>query len=173
MSKGCTPLIKKIYTYLPPSYINKSPWEQELKKQWVSSCFPKSLIDTIGEEKMLSFPIIKWNDEFMGYTDYIDRLYAHHMSDPIMLGIDCYNRPFIAFRTKHKTSLTVDVLFQRYSNDKHCWSNAHCGNSGFITHCGHSRMVNDIEPLELKTSLKGIVTEGCVTIENLRTHKLC
>lgn len=83
------------------------------RARWITTHFPKDLINTFkGLDTLLMFPMLTWDDKFMGGTDYIDRLGP---GDICMMGIDCGNRPFIALRTLYKERWAVDVFFQRYS----------------------------------------------------------
>jgi hypothetical protein len=85
------------------------------------------------------FPILKFRASFIGNTDYIDRITVKDMSDPIMIGVDNYRRPFIAIRyrclqntyeqfgQKVVSDLSrewVIVIFQRYIGDTISWNKA-------------------------------------------------
>jgi hypothetical protein len=72
---------------------------------------------------------------------YIDGIRAKDVTHPIMIGSDRFNRPFITFRTTRcnetASDITVEVLFQRYSNTQYVWTCGCCGNRGFIHDCSH------------------------------------
>ena len=102
--------------------------------EWIVDRFPPPLVLIFtGIETILSFPILEWNDRFLGATGYIDRLAPHDMTHPVMMGEDMWSRPFIAFRTYKiydpKKEPAVDVFFRRYKNSDR-WACAHHG-SGF------------------------------------------
>jgi hypothetical protein len=102
------------------------------KRNYVIDNFPEEIISMFSFEKMINFPILKFQDRFIGFTDYIDRIKAEDLSEPIMIGIDCYKRAFICIRTmklKKNNNITVDTIFQRYTNDKSYWTH---GGYGFI-----------------------------------------
>lgn len=51
-----------------------------------------------GLQRFLAYPILEWREDFMGFTDYIDRIRPLDLSDPVMIGRDGYGRSFIALR---------------------------------------------------------------------------
>ena len=88
--------------------------------------FPKKLI------KLL--PVLPWKHNYMGCTDYIDRIKATDLIYPIMIGVDHFHRPFITIKYKtpkkiifkNKLLKTLDTkcyitVFQRYTDNKKCW----------------------------------------------------
>ena len=74
-------------------------------------------------------PVLKFQDKFLGCTEYIDNIRYNDMQYPIMKGVDIYERPFICIKYKiklNKIKLTnetinfdshegVITIFQRYS----------------------------------------------------------
>ena len=83
-----------------------------------------------GLRNMMCFPILKWDDKFVGCSGYIDKIKPDDMTSPIMIGFD--ERPFVAIRTKHTLSLyhypiNVTCLFQRYSDSKYSWCKGSIG----------------------------------------------
>jgi hypothetical protein len=104
------------------------------KREYILDNFPESIISIFGFENMINYPILKFNNSFIGATDYIDCIKSTDLSEPIMIGIDCYRRAFISIRTlrlNDKVGPVVDTIFQRYTNDKENWTYG-CYNNGFI-----------------------------------------
>ena len=132
-----------IYSYVDLYSISKLPPNKYTKLyhekfDFVKKNYPEKLIDLFTLEKMINFPILKFKPKFIGSTDYIDRIKPCDLSHPIMIGIDCFNRPFVSIRTSclDTGDVVVDTLFQRYSDDKFIWSSGCCG-YGFINNSGH------------------------------------
>jgi len=93
-----------------------------------------------------NYPVIKFNNKFLGSTGYIDNIYNKDLDYPIMRGIDSYQRHFIVIRYKllnniansetgyHKINFRKNevytlTIFQRYS-DKIVWCKAAPSNQG-------------------------------------------
>ena len=49
-------------------------------------------------------------NSYLGGTGYIDNIYPNNLSSNIMIGIDCYTRPFITIRTKIKIIIMSQLL---------------------------------------------------------------
>ena len=81
--------------------------------KFIKKCnFDKNIIDLFGGfNKFYLFPILKWKEEFLGGTGYIDNIYPNNLSSNIMIGIDCYTRPFITIRTKKKIIILGQLLY--------------------------------------------------------------
>jgi hypothetical protein len=73
----------------------------------------------------------------VGYTDYIDFIKAEDMKFPIMKGVDCFRRPFLAIKVnvkyvgsdeelKKERYDLVGTIFQRYTDDKYSWAFGTC-----------------------------------------------
>lgn len=91
-----------------------------------------------GFEKFLSFPILEWKNDFMGFTDYIDRIQLSDVSDPVMIGTDCYNRSFITLKLKKNLEKEfVIIMFQRYTNHLETWTHGKRGYSTIIDDAGY------------------------------------
>jgi len=64
----------------------------------------------------------------MGWTDYVDIIKSEDMTDSLMTGIDCYGRPFVAFKISVTDTETgkqwqeAATFFQRYSDDSNTWA---------------------------------------------------
>jgi hypothetical protein len=104
-----------------------------------------------------SFPILDLGGR-TGSTDYLDFITVEDMENlPIRVGVDRFNRPFIALRIIHKKEEEpfVVCVFQRYTNDKITWSTGSCygdrnftpvhGNSGHITPVHYAEYIDFIE----------------------------
>jgi len=91
-----------------------------------------------GMRNMLLFPILEWNNKYLGETGYIDGITPEDLSSSVMIGKDKkYHRPFVTIRTIDKEKIkNITTLFQRYTNEKKTWSHGNFCN-GFITESGH------------------------------------
>tara|TARA_B100000524_G_C23647659_1_gene369042 strand:- start:584 stop:1159 length:576 start_codon:yes stop_codon:yes gene_type:complete len=97
-----------------------------LKKELITERFNKDIINLFGGlDKFIEYPILKWEDKFMGGTDYIDQILIEDLKHPIMFGIDNYERPFIAIKYFNKKPTCV-VLFQRFSDTIKIWTHGTC-----------------------------------------------
>ena len=81
--------------------------------------------------------ILPWKRNFIGCTDYIDRIGVSDLKFPIMIGVDHFHRPFIAIKYTYRELDWADInkktiiysenkigritVFQRYSKDYKCW----------------------------------------------------
>ena len=111
---------------------------QKLKQYYIARNFDDNIILMMGGmENMIKIPILEWKDNFLGGTDYIDRITPEDLNHKIMMGIDRYHRPFICFRIKRdEEKYSVDTLFQRYTGETQTWTNGTCRNS-VITESGY------------------------------------
>ena len=103
---------------------------------WIHESFPSAVADLFGgHSAMARLPKIEWRPDFLGSTDYIDRIRPADMGDnPIMVGEDNYRRPFVTFRLTRKSENEderqkpmLSTLFQRYTDSTHTWAFAGCG----------------------------------------------
>ena len=62
------------------------------------------------------FPILEFQNIFLGNTNYIDSILQSHLKDPIMIGVDCFNRPFIVVKYNCNNITYILTVFQRYSD---------------------------------------------------------
>lgn len=67
------------------------------------------------------YPILKWKDDFLGFTGYIDRISCTDLSSPIMIGCDKYERPFISIKFTKNKRVGCVTYFQRYENCTYNW----------------------------------------------------
>ena len=144
--------------------------------------FNKTIIDLFGGiEKFYLFPILKWKEEFLGGTGYIDNIYPSNLSSSIMIGIDCYNRPFITLRTKIKNSnvKSVTVLFQRYSDNIMTWTHANINYSSLMCSGGYFLSKNKINDELLKDNINNLLNNRKINIKDINENikeidlKLC
>jgi hypothetical protein len=67
---------------------------------------------------------------------YIDFIHCKDMEYPVMIGIDKFNRSFVTMRYNvYNNELKflgtkVESFFQRYTNNKYCWTSGETG--GFV-----------------------------------------
>ena len=75
---------------LQQSYIEIKHWRCYYFFQ--DSGFPMRLITQL--------PILPFQRKFIGGTDYIDGIHSTDLTAPIMVGVDCYRRPYIVIAYK-------------------------------------------------------------------------
>jgi len=61
---------------------------------------------------------------FSGNTAYIDFIKLTQMTEPIMRGIDVYNRRFVAIKMNINNVLLFQTFFQRYTDSEGLWMGA-------------------------------------------------
>ena len=144
--------------------------------------FNKTIIDLFGGfEKFYLFPILKWKEEFLGGTGYIDNIYPYDLNSSIMIGIDCYTRPYIAIRTKTKNSniKSVIVLFQRYSDDTKTWTHSNINYANWICEGGYFLSKNKIQHKLLRNNINNLLNNKKINIKDINENikeidlKLC
>jgi hypothetical protein len=116
--------------YLNKKFINNF----KKKRTFILDKFPNKIISIFGMENMINYPILEFKNKFIGYTDYIDSIRPDDLSEPIMIGVDCFKRAFVSIRTviiNENRDPVVDTLFQRYTNEKEKWTYG-CSGYGFI-----------------------------------------
>jgi hypothetical protein len=98
-----------------------------------------------GLRQMVRFPILSWKNRFWGDTRYIDNIQPDDMSNPVMLGTDTHQRPFIALRINglsgNNDKPVVEILFQRFQDNPRKWVNG-CDGYGLVRESG--LWMNDI-----------------------------
>ena len=99
----------------------------------------------------------------MGHTDYIDYIDVKELSEPIMKGVDCCNRPFLVVKCIVGKDVYGQTFFQRYTDDKNLWM-------GCIL-CGASSMFCTIGGMTKHQALllQNIINGECVTLDE--NHK--
>lgn len=112
------------------------------KKTFILKHYIEIIITLMGGlKKMMTYPILPWKSHFLGSTDYIDKIKASDVYEPVMLGIDVFDRPFVTLRTRQiirkKEHIAVNTLFQRYTDDK-SWTHGTCyGSLLFLSESGY------------------------------------
>ena len=81
--------------------------------------FPEWIHDLIGYKRLFNAPILEFKPRFIGGTDYIDCIQYIDVTNDIMIGIDRYSRPYLTLTDLNDVIVTI---FQRYTNDKNCWT---------------------------------------------------
>ena len=111
--------------------------------------FNRKIIELFGGfNTFIEFPIFDWKESFLGETNYIDNILPSDMTSPVMIGLDSWSRPFIALRINNKkrneNSISVTILFQRYTNLSYSWTSGIVGRSSIINEGGLFLMNNKI-----------------------------
>jgi hypothetical protein len=90
--------------------------------------FPKNIIKLFQNyNNIYNLPILRFSDNFHGYTDCIDNIKEKDVIDKIMLGFDYFKRPFFTFKLLYFNTKTkkidskISILYQRYSNESDYW----------------------------------------------------
>lgn len=124
------------------------------KSKWFEQC--PSIYNAFGADRLNNLPILDIGDR-RGMTDYIDFICAEDMSDPIMIGKDCFARPFLAIKFKIDDMCIVGTFFQRYSDDYLSWAFGTTHMRYGIYHDSRVRL-DDYKPLEqrLRNLLDGV-----------------
>jgi len=125
--------IEHVLSFLPFSLIvrisTSAPLTFERKKQLrehqaLLQRIPAVLVHIVGYLRLLDVPVLPWRNTFLGNTGYIDRIKVEDVYDTIMIGIDCFCRPFITIRSycHSKKTYGIITLFQRYSDQEGTWT---------------------------------------------------
>jgi len=124
---------------LPKKEFCKQKKLLEKKLAYIYTNFPKPLINLLGGPgKMISYPRLLWNDKFLGFTGYIDRIVSQDITSTIMLGKDPWDRSFVTLRYCHRDlsllhkNPKIVTLFQRYVNDLETWTHGSFGSCSFM-----------------------------------------
>mgnify|MGYP001313893519 CR=1 FL=1 len=132
--------------------------------------FDKNIINLLGGfNKFYLFPILKWKEEFLGGRGYIDNIYPNNLSSSIMIGIDCYTRPFVTIRTKKRNNniRSVIVLFQRYSDDTKSWTHS---NINWICEGGYFLSKNKIQHKLLKDNINNLLNNKKINVKDINEN---
>jgi len=140
------------------------------------------MIDLLLESPFINVTSrLAWQDVFWGSTGYIDSIRASHMCEPIMWGVDSYDRLFVALRTRianldpeasrkirfvenvsefewDQQHVGVETVFQRYSEGNTWASGSHGGH-----HLGREIVTSSMKDVEFE-NLKQLMTTGETTI---------
>jgi hypothetical protein len=105
---------KDVFLYtIYPNYIDLIKND---KLKFIEYYFHPQIINIFyGIENMINYPMLQFKHYFTGF-DYIDSISTKDTSYPIMIGIDNWNRAFIAITYTLCNEKKVECIFQRYSN---------------------------------------------------------
>mgnify|MGYP001264195569 CR=1 FL=1 len=82
-----------------------------------TNCFIESIMKNITTK---DFPRLDTKNR-KGHTDYIDYIFIEEITNPIMKGVDCYNRPFIVLKCMIDDEIYGQTFFQRYTDNFNLW----------------------------------------------------
>ena len=120
---------KKLY-----SLINKYKNDIKNKKNYISLNFDENIIDLMGGiGNMILYPVLPYQKQFNGSTDYLDNISPDYLDNKIMIGIDKFKRSFIVLKLFYNNFCSTSVLFQRYTNITNSWTHASYGSNEVIT----------------------------------------
>jgi len=139
-----------LYNFIYQNKFNRNYFDTELfsrlsmKINFIHKNFPLILIELFTIQELLNAPILTWQQQFMGHTDYIDRINPEDIDSPIAIGIDCYNRSFICLKLTNlsKNEIFVCTLFQRYSDYQSRWTHGCHSYANFMLECGYFLVEN-------------------------------
>ena len=142
--------------------------------KFIKKCnFDKNIINLFGGfNKFYLFPILKWKIDFLGGTGYIDNIYPNNLSSNIMIGIDCYTRPFVTIRTKNKNNniRSVVVLFQRYSDDTMTWTHSNINYANWICEGGYFLSKNKIQHKLLEDNINNLLNNKKINVKDINNN---
>lgn len=131
--------------------------------------FPKTIIEAMGGvEKFLTFPVLEWKKEYIGCTDYIDRIRPIDLSDPVMIGRDQYQRSFISLKLRAGvySKEFVVTMFQRYTDKKDTWTHGRTGNLTIIPQSGYFLNHGTWKNMELQRNLSDLINNRSIVIHD-------
>lgn len=119
--------------------------EINILKDEIYFLYDTRIIDLMGGiGKMIDYPILDWNNDYVGSTGYLDSFNLKYITNKIMRGVDCWGRPFITLRIKLDKNIHncrhleyLCVLFQRYSDCKSSWTHSTQGYIDIISETGY------------------------------------
>ena len=89
--KSITFKIRSIYKYF-------SLWKKaRVLKHFNNTFIPKSLLKVL--------PVLNFEQHYIGCSGYIDMIYTTNIHSPIMIGVDCFKRPFLTMKYKYIPSV--------------------------------------------------------------------
>ena len=118
--------------------------EIEYDKNDICKLYDDEIIKLLGGiGKMLEYPVLTWDTDYLGATGYIDCVKVKRLTHKVMRGVDGWNRPFITLRLHNDNNLYyrnntyICVLFQRYADCKSSWAHSTRGGVDILGQCGH------------------------------------
>ena len=111
-----------------------------------------------GIYKFALFPILKWSDEYYGFTGYIDNIKNKDITYKIMIGVDSYKRPFIVLRLKYYNKKSIICFFQRYTDNTYTWTHANIPYSSLITEGGYFFNKNEFNHELIEENINNLLT---------------
>lgn len=120
-------MIKSIFCF----YVKQNMWSQFSSLVWPAKqdyddLFPTHIKTLIGRENLDKATKIEWKQQWLGSTDYIDRVKPEDITNNISYGVDNFKRPFVFVKVKIITSTAEGhtdektcllIIFQRYTDD--------------------------------------------------------
>ena len=101
-------LCKKRHTMVQPMY----------NKALINNLFSYQMHKMFGNIRLAEKRVLKFQNRFIGWTDYMDGIKVGDVEDSIMIGVDRYRRPFITVRVEGGDGRDVLCIFQRYTGEK-------------------------------------------------------
>ena len=86
---------------------NTQIYKNNLKHKVIIDNYHTILINIFGLDNLKSYPILLWNNRFLGNTNYIDKINYNDMKSPIMIGKDRFNRYFICLKLRRKIENSI------------------------------------------------------------------
>ena len=131
-----------------------------LKRYKVIKFFEKTFLP-IGLIK--KFPILEFQDNLVGNSDYLDSIIISHMNKPIMIGLDHFNRPYIIINYYFESKSYLLKVFQRYADNKFRWVKSDYGNIGPILKMS-SRSLNNFYKKQFVKNLCQLLNKQLVSV---------
>ena len=144
------------------------------RKAWIVTWLeksPKQIQLLGGYRALLDYPILKWKNEFLGDTGYIDGIRPEDVSHPVMLGVDTYGRAFATIRTYNPCRprhIQLETMFQRYSNNLTTWT-VGTRTGGFIKSTPHYLSRGVIQHKLLEENMRNLIgrTGGPILLDKV------
>lgn len=146
--------------------------DYNVKHQLIKKLYP-CVVDLITYTELLEFSILPHQScrNIVGGTSYIDHIKLSDMPSNKVIGIDPYDRPFVAFCVESlmQTSspsdslrkhprVSINVLFQRYSSDPSTWASANCNYEQFVvTESGYFLSRGHLIHKNIKTNIYNLL----------------
>ena len=163
------------------------PYFEQLveRVKWITNRYPPNIRSIFGGvSAMIDWPIIVWQDKFIASTDYIDNILPEDMYQPIVLGEDRFDRPFIALRVnlndrdnneglEETENKVVEILFQRHSGTQELWTNG-CRGYGFVRESGYWYKSGNIVHRFIRQNIENLLSnKGYISFESPLFSETC